>query len=45
MVENIEYVGNILKTVGNVFGTVAKNVINPAAQAEIIMNNGFQALS
>jgi hypothetical protein len=45
MIENIEYIGNILKTVGGVLGTVAKNVFDPAAKAETIMQNGFQILS
>lgn len=45
MIENIEYIGDILKTVGGVLGVVSKNIIDPAAKAETIMHNGFQILS
>lgn len=33
MIEDIEYIGNILKTVGGVLGTVAKSVIDPTIKA------------
>ena len=45
MIENIEYIGNILKTVGGVLRVVSKIIIDPAAKAEIIMHNEFQILS
>ena len=44
MIENIEYVGPILKTVGSVLGAVSKNVVDPAAKAETIMINGIHML-
>ena len=45
MVENIEYVGPILKTVGSVLGSVSKSIINPTAKAETMMFNGIHMLS
>ena len=45
MIENIEYVGPVLKAVGSVLGTVSKSVINPTAKAETIMHNGINILS
>ncbi len=45
MIESIEYVGPILKTMGSVLGSVSKSVINPVAKAETIMTNSITMLS
>jgi hypothetical protein len=45
MIENIEYVGPVLKAVGSVLGSVSKSVIEPTAKAETIMNNSINLLS
>lgn len=45
MIEDVEYIGNILKTVGGVLGTVAKSVFEPTIKAENIMHNSFQMFS
>lgn len=45
MIEDVEYVGPILKTVGGVLGAVSKNVLDPTAKAETIMVNGINFLS
>jgi hypothetical protein len=45
MIENIEYVGPILKTVGSVLGSVSKSAISPVAKAETIMTNSITMLS
>ena len=45
MIENIEYVGPILKSVGSMLGSVSKSVINPTAKAETMMTNSIHMLS
>ena len=45
MVEDIGSIGTVLKTVGNILGSVSRNVVDPTVKAEMFLKNSVKHIN